>query len=229
MGVYKQGVMEKMSRKKRLGIILLVTFSVWIALMGAIVPYKDDHAEIQEVFIIRKIEKQNQEAEKLYMENKAREEEAERLEKQKKHEDLLALLEKKQWQREKAETEEAWEELQKANATMAEIESLLSAGFKGEYQEYAYSFFDEYGWTKNDFQCLIYLWERESNWNPDAHNGSSGAHGIPQSLPASKMASEGDDYYTNAETQIRWGIKYIASRYGTPAEAWAHSEAYNWY
>lgn len=221
--------MEKISRKKRLGIILLITFSVWIALMGAIVPYKGNRAEIQEELMIRRIEKQNQAAEKLYMENKAREKEAARIEQHKKHEAALELMEKKRWEKEAAETEEAWNALQEKEATKAEIESLLSAGTKGEYQEYAYSFFDDYGWTKNDFQCLIYLWERESNWNPEAHNGSSGAHGIPQSLPASKMASEGDDYYTNAETQIRWGLKYIASRYGTPAEAWAHSEAYNWY
>ena len=73
------------------------------------------------------------------------------------------------------------------------------------------------------------LWERESNWNPNAHNKSSGAHGIPQSLPASKMASEGADYYTNGKTQIRWGLKYIKNRYGTPAQAWAHSQQKGWY
>lgn len=221
--------MEKISRKKRLGIILLVTFSVWIALMGAIVPYKGDKVEIQENLMIKQIEKQNQAAEKLYKEAKAKEKEEERIARHMKHEALVDRLQRKRWQKEELETEEAWDKLMERESEMAEIESMLSAGSKGEYQEYAYSFFDDYGWTKNDFQCLIYLWERESNWNPDAHNGSSGAHGIPQSLPASKMASEGDDYYTNGETQIRWGLKYIAGRYGTPSEAWAHSEAYNWY
>ena len=86
-----------------------------------------------------------------------------------------------------------------------------------------------YGWTENDFNCLVKLWERESNWNPNAHNKSSGAHGIPQSLPASKMASEGSDYYTNGKTQIRWGLKYIKNRYGTPANAWAFWQQHKWY
>lgn len=99
-----------------------------------------------------------------------------------------------------------------------------------EYQQYAHDLcINTYGWSENDFTCLVKLWNRESGWNPNAHNKSSGAHGIPQSLPASKMASEGDDYYTNGYTQIRWGLKYIAGRYGTPSAAWAHSESHNWY
>lgn len=99
-----------------------------------------------------------------------------------------------------------------------------------EYQQYAHDLcINEYGWSENDFTCLVKLWNRESNWNPNAHNSSSGAHGIPQSLPASKMASEGADYYTNGYTQIRWGLKYIAGRYGTPSAAWVHSESHNWY
>ena len=101
---------------------------------------------------------------------------------------------------------------------------------KAEYQAYAKDLcINTYGWTENDFNCLVKLWERESNWNPNAHNKSSGAHGIPQSLPASKMASEGDDYYTNGKTQIRWGLKYIKNRYGTPSNAWAHSQQKGWY
>lgn len=99
-----------------------------------------------------------------------------------------------------------------------------------EYQSYAKDLcINTYGWTENDFQCLVKLWNRESGWNPNAHNKSSGAHGIPQSLPASKMASEGADYYTNGKTQIRWGLKYIKNRYGTPAKAWAHSQSKGWY
>lgn len=99
-----------------------------------------------------------------------------------------------------------------------------------EYQSYARDLcLNTYGWTENDFQCLIKLWNRESGWNPNAHNKSSGAHGIPQSLPASKMASEGADYYTNGKTQIRWGLKYIKGRYGSPSNAWAHSQQKGWY
>lgn len=97
-------------------------------------------------------------------------------------------------------------------------------------QSYAHNLvINTYGWSEYDFDCLVKLWNRESGWNPNAHNSSSGAHGIPQSLPASKMASEGSDYYTNGETQIRWGLKYIAGRYGSPANAWAHLQQTGWY
>lgn len=100
----------------------------------------------------------------------------------------------------------------------------------GDYQNYAHDLvINAYGWSEYDFECLVKLWNRESSWRANAHNPSSGAHGIPQSLPASKMASEGADYYTNGYTQIRWGLKYIAGRYGTPSNAWAHSESHGWY
>lgn len=105
-----------------------------------------------------------------------------------------------------------------------------ATGSTGSYQSYARDLcINTYGWTENDFQCLVKLWNRESGWNPNAHNKSSGAHGIPQSLPASKMASEGADYYTNGNTQIRWGLKYIKGRYGSPSKAWAHSQSKGWY
>lgn len=107
---------------------------------------------------------------------------------------------------------------------------VATTGTKAEYQAYAKGLcLNSYGWSENDFNCLVKLWERESNWNPNAHNKSSGAHGICQSLPASKMASEGADYYTNGKTQIRWGLKYIKSRYGSPSNAWAHSQQKGWY
>lgn len=104
-----------------------------------------------------------------------------------------------------------------------------TTGSKAEYQAYAYDLVIAMGWSEDDFQALVNLWERESGWNPDSHNKSSGAHGIPQSLPASKMAAYGDDYYWNAETQIQWGINYILNRYGTPTAAWKHFCAKNWY
>lgn len=85
------------------------------------------------------------------------------------------------------------------------------------------------GWSDSEYQCLVLLWNRESQWNPYAENASSGAYGIPQSLPGSKMASAGADWRTNPITQINWGIGYIKGRYGTPCSAWAHSNAVGWY
>ena len=103
-------------------------------------------------------------------------------------------------------------------------------GTKAEYQAYAHDLvLNKYLWSEADYQALVKLWERKSNWNANAHNKSSGAHGIPQSLPASKMSSEGSDYYTNGYTQIRWGLKYIKERYGSPSSAWQHFQNKNWY
>ena len=79
------------------------------------------------------------------------------------------------------------------------------------------------------FGCLDRLWTKESEWRVRATNPSSGAYGIPQSLPASKMASAGSDWRTNPRTQIRWGLGYISDRYGSPCAAWAHSQSHNWY
>jgi hypothetical protein len=88
---------------------------------------------------------------------------------------------------------------------------------------------NERGWGSAEFSCLDDLWSRESGWNVHDVNGSSGAYGIPQALPASKMALYGSDWRDNPVTQIRWGLYYIASRYGTPCNAWAHSQDRNWY
>lgn len=106
---------------------------------------------------------------------------------------------------------------------------ITATGAKGEYQSYALSLLKDYGWADSEIIPLINLWNRESGWNPSSHNSHSGAHGIPQALPASKMASEGADYYTNGETQIRWGLGYIKNRYGSPSAAWGHFCSCNWY
>jgi hypothetical protein len=74
--------------------------------------------------------------------------------------------------------------------------------------------------TETQWPCLYDLWQRESGWNVYAENGASGAYGIPQSLPGDKMASAGADWQTDAATQIRWGLGYIKSVYGTPCAAW---------
>lgn len=88
---------------------------------------------------------------------------------------------------------------------------------------------ERYGWGGDQFSCLNSLWQKESNWNYQAYNDSSGATGIPQSLPGSKMATAGADWQTNAATQIAWGLDYISRAYGTPCAAWGHSQATNWY
>lgn len=79
------------------------------------------------------------------------------------------------------------------------------------------------------FRCLVTVWNRESHWNPKAHNHSSGAHGIPQALPGWKMRSAGADWRTNPVTQIKWGLSYIDGRYGSPCGALRHMNNYGWY
>jgi len=84
------------------------------------------------------------------------------------------------------------------------------------------------GWA-DQWGCLEKLWDKESGWNERAMNRYSGAYGIPQALPGHKMASAGSDWQTNPATQIKWGLGYIAARYGSPCAAWAHSQAKGWY
>ena len=102
-------------------------------------------------------------------------------------------------------------------------------GSVGQYQSYAAERCSSYGWSQTDFDCLVRLWNKESGWNPNAYNSYSGAYGIPQALPGSKMASAGSDYRTNYKTQINWGLNYIRSRYGNPQNAWNHSRTTGWY
>ena len=85
------------------------------------------------------------------------------------------------------------------------------------------------GWDASEQQCLDELWTRESGFSADATNPSSGAYGIPQALPAGKMASAGPDWQTDPATQIRWGLAYLKERYGDPCNGWAHEEADSWY
>jgi hypothetical protein len=99
----------------------------------------------------------------------------------------------------------------------------------GSAQQIAMGMLGSYGWSSSQFSCLNSLWNEESGWNVYATNPSSGAYGIPQALPGSKMASAGPDWQTDAATQVRWGLTYIKSLYGSPCGAWAHEEADGWY
>jgi hypothetical protein len=82
-----------------------------------------------------------------------------------------------------------------------------------------------HGWDLQQMACLDKLWTKESSWNERARNKSSGAYGIPQAYPASKLATAGGDWQTNPATQIKWGIGYIDKRYGTPCKAWSTSQS----
>ena len=88
---------------------------------------------------------------------------------------------------------------------------------------------EKYGWGNKQYACLDDLWIKESNWNYRASNKRTGAHGIPQALPATKMDSAGTDWRTNPVTQISWGLRYIDVRYDTPCKAWAKFKRSNWY
>jgi hypothetical protein len=114
----------------------------------------------------------------------------------------------------------------KAVAMFVELADIPDAG---SIKAYAFEAVSKRGWGMEQYSCLVKLWNRESNWNPIAQNRSSGAYGIPQALPGIKMASAGDDWMTNPETQINWGLGYISGRYKTPCGALAHSDIKNWY
>lgn len=87
----------------------------------------------------------------------------------------------------------------------------------------------QFGMRSADFDCIDRIWTQESNWNVHADNPTSSAYGIPQALPGSKMASAGANWQHSAETQIRWGLGYIKSRYGSPCSAWSFKRGHGWY
>ena len=105
----------------------------------------------------------------------------------------------------------------------------VAAAATGSPQQIAMAMLSSFGWSSGQFSCLDALWNRESGWNPYASNAGSGAYGIPQALPGSKMASAGADWQTNPATQIRWGLGYIQATYGSPCGAWGHEQSYGWY
>jgi hypothetical protein len=98
----------------------------------------------------------------------------------------------------------------------------------GTAQSIAYGLLSSYGFSTSQWGCLDNLWNAESGWRYNAEN-ASGAYGIPQALPGSKMATAGSDWQTNPTTQIKWGLTYIKDTYGTPCGAWGHEQADGWY
>ena len=99
----------------------------------------------------------------------------------------------------------------------------------GSPQQIAQAMLGSFGWSSSQFSCLDPLWAHESGWSVTAYNAGSGAYGIPQALPGSRMAGAGPDWQTNAATQIRWGLEYIKGTYGSPCGAWDHEQATGWY
>lgn len=108
-------------------------------------------------------------------------------------------------------------------------EEARPASAKARNKAYAARLVARRSWSDTQFECLDSLWTRESNWNHRARNARSGAYGIPQALPGSKMRSAARDWRVNPKTQIKWGLRYIESRYGSPCDAWSHFQAHNWY
>lgn len=109
----------------------------------------------------------------------------------------------------------------------AKAASLATTAPKGEIQQYAHDLvINSYGWTEADFTGLVKLWNRESGWNPNSRS-SSGACGIPQALPCSKIANS---YGSNTwENQVKWGLRYISGKYGSASNAWAFFQNNGWY
>lgn len=86
-----------------------------------------------------------------------------------------------------------------------------------------------FGMDSSQFSCVDNIWNHESGWNVHADNPYSSAYGIPQALPGSKMSSAGPDWQNSAETQIKWGLGYIKSRYGSACAAWSFKQSHGWY
>jgi hypothetical protein len=123
----------------------------------------------------------------------------------------------------------AAQQAQQAQQAGHQAGSTGNAAPAGTPQQTALAMLGSFGWSSGEFGCLQSLWNAESGWNVYASNPSSGAYGIPQALPGSKMASAGSDWQSNAATQIRWGLGYIKQLYGSPCGAWSHEQSSGWY
>ncbi|MCL2582027.1 MAG: lytic transglycosylase domain-containing protein [Streptosporangiales bacterium] len=104
-----------------------------------------------------------------------------------------------------------------------------AVGSSGSPRQVAQAMLGQFGWSGSQYGCLVPLWGKESGWSTSASNPSSGAYGIPQALPGNKMSSAGPDWQSNPATQIKWGLQYIQSTYGSPCGAWSHEQSAGWY
>jgi uncharacterized protein YabE (DUF348 family) len=120
-------------------------------------------------------------------------------------------------------------QIEKVGTKIPEPVDSTGAVAPGSAQAIAEQMLAERGWS-SQMSCLVEMWNHESGWRTTAENPGSGAYGIPQALPGSKMASAGADWRTSARTQIKWGLDYIAARYGDPCGAWSTWQAHGgWY
>ena len=102
-------------------------------------------------------------------------------------------------------------------------------GSKAEIQSYAHDLVISYGWNENDWNAFVQIINHESGWRVTAKNPKSGAYGLCQAYPASKMKSAGSDWRTNYKTQLKWCMGYIKGRYGSPSSAWSFWQKHHWY
>ncbi|GAA1174366.1 pyruvate/2-oxoglutarate dehydrogenase complex dihydrolipoamide acyltransferase (E2) component [Kitasatospora gansuensis] len=124
-----------------------------------------------------------------------------------------------------AKAAEAKRKADEEAANRAKARSVMAAVSPGSVQEMALQIVGD----EAQFQCFSQIVKRESGWDYTASNASSGAYGLVQALPGSKMASAGADWRTNPATQIKWGLNYMNSRYGSPCGAWSFWQSHHWY
>ncbi|MFC9591832.1 lytic transglycosylase domain-containing protein [Streptomyces sp. NPDC056944] len=135
--------------------------------------------------------------------------------------DKAAAEEKAEKERKEKEAEE------RASRSAARDASSFSA--QGSYSVSEIKSMARQMMGSDQFQCFSNIVDHESGWNYRASNPSSGAYGLVQALPGSKMASAGADWQTNPATQIKWGLSYMDGRYGSPCGAWSFWQANRWY
>ncbi|SOD62184.1 Transglycosylase SLT domain-containing protein [Streptomyces zhaozhouensis] len=145
----------------------------------------------------------------------------------------VAAAESAQERRAAAERE-AQEEAEREAAEQAAAEAEAASAAVSAPAQSSYSKADIQALARqivgaDQFQCFSNIVDHESGWDHTATNPSSGAYGLMQALPGSKMASAGSDWQTNPATQIQWGVNYMESRYGSPCGAWEFWQANNWY